>query len=95
MNEALIEARRRAKWSQAELAEAAKCSTLLVEILEEGGVTHPNIAIRIGKALGLRGEALMSLVPKKYRGKKLKHIEPPVKMWAWGMLETMRKDEKA
>lgn len=76
MNAALIEARERRKWTRAELAEAAKCSTLLIDILEQGGVTHPNIAIRIGKALGLRSKDLMPLVPKRYRGKSLKHIDP-------------------
>lgn len=92
MNDMLIEARRRAKWSQTELAEAAKCSTVLIEILEEGGVTHPNIAIRIGKALGLKGEALMSLVPRKYRGQKLKHIDPPERPLYWVLPESARKD---
>lgn len=76
MNTVLIKARERRKWTRAELAAAAKCSTLLIDILEQGGVTHPNIAIRIGKALGLKGKDLMPLVPKRYRDKKLRYIDP-------------------
>ena len=48
------------------------CSKKLIEILEAGGITHPDIADRIAHVTGATPEQRDSIVHKKHRGKKFR-----------------------
>jgi len=49
------------------LARRAKISYKLVHILENGGVTHPKIAKRLGRILGLSAKVTEELMPENRR----------------------------
>jgi len=53
----------RARWFETaqDAAQACKVSPRLIEYLEEGSVTAPEIAKRIGKALGLTKEQVEAI----------------------------------
>lgn len=40
---------------------------MLMDILEEGGVTHPKLAKKIGKIYGMTGAEIESMMPVNYR----------------------------
>lgn len=48
------------------------CNRKLIEILEAGGITHPDIADRIAHVTGATPEQRDSIVHKKHRGKRRK-----------------------
>lgn len=49
------------------IANLLGVSVMLMDILEEGGVTHPKLARKIGKIYGMTGAEIESMMPVNYR----------------------------
>ncbi len=49
------------------IANLLGASVMLMDILEEGGVTHPKLARKIGKIYGMTGAEIESMMPVNYR----------------------------
>lgn len=49
------------------IANLIGVSVMLMDILEEGGVTHPKLARKIGKIYGMTGAEIESMMPVNYR----------------------------
>lgn len=53
--------------SKQEIANLLGVSVMLMDILEEGGATHPKLAKKIGKIYGMTGAEIESMMPVNYR----------------------------
>lgn len=49
------------------IANLLGVSVMLMDILEEGGVTHPKLAKKIGKIYGMTGAEIEAMMPVNYR----------------------------
>lgn len=63
MRDDMIAARRERQLSRNALAKIVECSETIIDIVENGGVTHPNIARRIGRVLGFTEAQTEQLMP--------------------------------
>lgn len=67
VREKMAEYRNRMGYTIRDMARKAKTSTTIIKMVEEGEVTHPNIARRIGEAYRLTEKQTWDLMPEIHR----------------------------
>ena len=69
--EYLVRAMDREGFDLATLSRKTRASPTLLRMLINGEVTHPNIAMRVGRALELTEAQILSMMPERYRAARL------------------------